>query len=134
VEAAQAERNKAIVEGCAMRESLRASLLVFNLVLPVFTLDGTDAHRDLCHQRHACPSDHGTDVCGDRGRCDLCPDNEYCQGGRPRPAEQRTRFWQGGWHSTQSGRCCDGVNGTLLEGFVTDTRPQVLAACERDIH
>jgi hypothetical protein len=46
----------------------------------------SDAHRDPCHQRHACPSDHGTYVCGDLGRCDQCPDNQYCLAGRPRPA------------------------------------------------
>jgi hypothetical protein len=28
--------------------------------------------------------------------------------------------------------CYDGVNGTLLDVFVTDTRRQVLAAWERD--
>ena len=42
------------------------------------------------------------------------------------------RFWQDGWHPTQWGGCCDGVNGTILEVFVTDTRQQALAACERD--
>jgi hypothetical protein len=29
--------------------------------------------------------------------------------------------------------CCEGLNGTLLEVFVTDTRQQALAACERDV-
>lgn len=38
------------------------------------------AHRNWCHGLHACPSDQGTYVCGDQGRCDLCPDNEYCKG------------------------------------------------------
>ena len=46
----------------------------------------SDAHRDPCHQRHACPSDHGTYVCGDRGHCDQCPDNQYCLAGQPRTA------------------------------------------------
>jgi hypothetical protein len=59
----------------------------------------------------------------------LCPDviaavQEYV-------AAWRARFWQDGWHPTQWEGCCDGVNGTLLEVFVTDTRQQVLAACER---
>jgi hypothetical protein len=44
----------------------------------------------------------------------------------------RARFWQDGWHPAQWGGYCDGVNGSLLEVFVTDTRQQVLAACERD--
>jgi hypothetical protein len=42
------------------------------------------AHQDPCHRFHSCPSDHGTYVCGDKGRCDQCPDNEYCQGGKSR--------------------------------------------------
>jgi hypothetical protein len=79
-----------LVEGCLMRYRARTGSLVFSLVLLVLTLVGTDAHRDPCHQRHACPSDHSTYVCGDRRHCDLCPDNEYCQGGKPRPAAQRT--------------------------------------------
>jgi hypothetical protein len=43
-------------------------------------------------------------------------------------------FQQDGWHSTQWAGYCDGVNGTLLEVFVTDTRQQALAACEREAH
>jgi hypothetical protein len=43
------------------------------------------------------------------------------------------RFWQDGWHPTQWGACCDGVNSAILEVFVTDTRQQALAACERDV-
>jgi hypothetical protein len=44
------------------------------------------------------------------------------------------RFRQDGWHPTQWGGCSDGVNGTILEVFVTDTRQQALAAYERDAH
>jgi hypothetical protein len=44
----------------------------------------------------------------------------------------RARFCQDGWHHTQWSGYCDGVNGTILEVFVTDTRQQALAACERD--
>jgi hypothetical protein len=46
----------------------------------------------------------------------------------------RARFRQGGWHPTQWAGYCDGLNGTLLDVFVTDTRQQALAACERDSH
>jgi hypothetical protein len=46
----------------------------------------------------------------------------------------RACFLQDGWQPTQWGGCCDGVNGTILEVFVTDTRQQALAACERDVH
>jgi micrococcal nuclease len=46
----------------------------------------SDAHRSGCHRWHSCPSDRGTYVCGDLGYCSHCPDNEYCQGGKPRTA------------------------------------------------
>jgi hypothetical protein len=59
----------------------------------------------------------------------LCPDiiaaiQEYI-------AAWRARFRQDGWHPTQWEGYCDGVNGMFLEVFVTDTRQQALAACER---
>jgi phosphatidylserine/phosphatidylglycerophosphate/cardiolipin synthase-like enzyme len=44
------------------------------------------AHKDPCHQWHACPSDTGSYVCGDKGRCDQCPDNQYCLAGKVRVA------------------------------------------------
>jgi hypothetical protein len=44
------------------------------------------------------------------------------------------RFRQDRWSPTQWGGYCDGLNGTLLEVFVTETRQQVLAAYERDAH
>jgi Staphylococcal nuclease homologue len=46
------------------------------------------AHQDPCHRLHSCPSDHGTYVCGGKGRCDQCPDNEFCFGRKPRAATQ----------------------------------------------
>jgi hypothetical protein len=60
------------------------------------------AYKDPCHQRHACPSDTGSYVCGDRGRCEQCPDNQYCLAGKPRLAAspspalaaQYTANWQ----------------------------------------
>jgi phosphatidylserine/phosphatidylglycerophosphate/cardiolipin synthase-like enzyme len=44
------------------------------------------AHQDPCHRLHSCPSDRNTSVCGNRGHCDQCPDNQYCLGTKPRPA------------------------------------------------
>jgi phosphatidylserine/phosphatidylglycerophosphate/cardiolipin synthase-like enzyme len=44
------------------------------------------AHQDPCHRLHSCPSDHNTYICGDRGRCDQCPDNQFCLGSKPRVA------------------------------------------------
>jgi hypothetical protein len=61
----------------------------------------------------------------------LCPDVIAAVQGYV--AAWRARFWQDGWHPTQWEGCCDGVNGTLLEVFVTDTRQQALAAYERDV-
>jgi phosphatidylserine/phosphatidylglycerophosphate/cardiolipin synthase-like enzyme len=65
----------------------RAVLL---LLLVVSLLTGgnlpLEAHQDACHQRHSCPSDHQTYVCGDTGRCDQCPDNPFCLAGKPRLA------------------------------------------------
>lgn len=44
------------------------------------------AHQDPCHRLHSCSSDHNTYVCGDKGRCDQCPDNRFCLAGKPRVA------------------------------------------------
>jgi hypothetical protein len=49
-------------------------------------------------------------------------------------ARWRVRFWQDGWHLTQWDGYCNGVNGAILEVFVTDTRQQVLAAYEREVY
>jgi hypothetical protein len=42
------------------------------------------------------------------------------------------RFQLDGWHPAQWEGCRDGVNGMLLEVFVTDTRQRALAAYERN--
>jgi hypothetical protein len=60
----------------------------------------------------------------------LCPDVIAAVQGYV--AAWRARFWQDGWHPVQWAGCCDGVNGILLDVFVTDTRQQALAACERE--
>jgi hypothetical protein len=62
----------------------------------------------------------------------LCPD--IIATVRGYIATWRARFWQDGWYPTQWEGYCDGVNGTILEVFVTDTRQQALAACERDVY
>jgi hypothetical protein len=60
----------------------------------------------------------------------LCPDVIAAVQGYV--AAWHTRFRQDGWHPTQWAGCYDSLNRTLLEVFVTNTRPQVLTACERD--
>src|SRR5213594_1552293 len=64
---------------------LRLRLAVILLVACSVTLP-TDAvaHRSGCHRWHSCPSDTGSYVCGDLGKCSGCPDNEYCSAGQPR--------------------------------------------------
>jgi hypothetical protein len=49
-------------------------------------------------------------------------------------AAWRARFRQDGWHPTQWAGYCEGLNGTVLEVFVTDARQQILAACEAMQH
>jgi hypothetical protein len=49
-----------------------------------------DAHQNPCHRWHACPSDSHAYVCGDQGRCDHCPDNQYCLAGKLRMASSPT--------------------------------------------
>jgi hypothetical protein len=60
----------------------------------------------------------------------LCPDVIAAVQGYV--AAWHARFRRDGWHPTQWEGCCEGLNGTLLEVFVTDTRQQVLAAYERN--
>ena len=42
------------------------------------------AHRSGCHRWHSCPSDSGSYICGDTGRCSGCPDNNFCENRKPR--------------------------------------------------
>ncbi|MFQ5935443.1 MAG: thermonuclease family protein [Acidiferrobacterales bacterium] len=43
------------------------------------------AHHSNCHRWHACPAADDSYVCGDRGYCTQCSDNQYCEAGKPRP-------------------------------------------------
>jgi phosphatidylserine/phosphatidylglycerophosphate/cardiolipin synthase-like enzyme len=61
-------------------------LTIASLTLVADAIRHSEAHQDPCHRLHSCPSDHGTYLCGDTGRCDQCPDNQYCLGGKPRVA------------------------------------------------
>jgi hypothetical protein len=56
-----------------------ALILIFSLL----TISLAEAHRSGCHRWHSCPSDSGSYICGDTGRCSACPDNQYCQAGKP---------------------------------------------------
>ena len=62
----------------------------------------------------------------------LCPDVIAAVQGYI--AMWRVRFWQDGWHPSQWDGYCADLNGVIVEVFVTDTRQQALATCERDVH
>jgi phosphatidylserine/phosphatidylglycerophosphate/cardiolipin synthase-like enzyme len=59
-------------------------LIMVSLTVVVGSIRPSEAHQDPCHRLHSCPSDHNTYVCGDKGRCDQCPDNTFCMAGKPR--------------------------------------------------
>lgn len=61
-----------------------AFLAVLGALPAPFGVLSAAAHRSGCHRWHSCPSDHGTYECGDLGRCGGCPDNRYCELGKPR--------------------------------------------------
>lgn len=53
------------------------------LTLALCLSSAAEAHRSGCHRWHSCPSDSGSYICGDIGRCSGCPNNQYCEDGRP---------------------------------------------------
>ncbi len=61
---------------------MRYSLALL-ILLSVFSTIA-EAHRSGCHRWHSCPSDSGSYICGDTGRCSGCPDNQYCENSTPR--------------------------------------------------
>ena len=68
------------------RGVLAMTILRWALLPLCLWLGAASAHQDPCHRLHSCPSDHNSYVCGDKGRCDQCPDNQYCLAGKPRMA------------------------------------------------
>jgi phosphatidylserine/phosphatidylglycerophosphate/cardiolipin synthase-like enzyme len=69
-----------------MPSSRRQRIVLLCIIMVGGWMMPIEAHQDPCHRHHSCPSDHGTYVCGDKGRCDQCPDNQYCLARTPRPA------------------------------------------------
>jgi phosphatidylserine/phosphatidylglycerophosphate/cardiolipin synthase-like enzyme len=65
-------------------------MIILSLVVGWSWTVSSFGHQDPCHRLHSCPSDHGTYVCGDKGRCDQCPDNQYCLAGKLRVAASPT--------------------------------------------
>jgi endonuclease YncB( thermonuclease family) len=68
-----------------MTHRRHATMAVVLILCCTWTLRG-ESHRHPCHRYHSCPPD--TYICGDRGRCDQCPDNEFCVAGKPRASGQ----------------------------------------------
>jgi endonuclease YncB( thermonuclease family) len=101
--------------------------LAICLVTFLFGLQATDAHRSGCHRWHSCPSDRGTYTCGDLGYCNYCPDNQYCQAGKPKAAatKQKTTKPQLGTALVLTGRVvkvADGDTITVLDNTNTQHR------------
>ena len=67
-----------------MTHRRRHAIVALVLILGCLGILRVEAHEDPCHRWHACPSDSQTYVCGDKGRCDQCPDNQYCLAGTSR--------------------------------------------------
>ncbi len=42
----------------------------------------THAGSAVCKRMHSCPPDDGSYICGDKGYCSSCPDNQHCSGGK----------------------------------------------------
>jgi phosphatidylserine/phosphatidylglycerophosphate/cardiolipin synthase-like enzyme len=72
--------------GTRIVQRLAMVLMMGTLTLVAHGIRPSEGHQDPCHRLHSCPSDHHTYVCGDKGRCDQCPDNLYCLADKPRLA------------------------------------------------
>jgi hypothetical protein len=68
------------------RGFLAMTILRWALLPLCLWLSAASAHQDPCHRLHVCSSDHNTYVCGDKGRCDQCPDYPCCLADKPRVA------------------------------------------------
>ena len=58
-------------------------LLALTFLFCIFYVVMAEAHRSGCHRWHSCPSDSGSYICGDTGRCSACPNNQFCENGKP---------------------------------------------------
>ncbi len=70
----------------------RAASITFAILLAIALIAlpwEASSHRSGCHRWHSWPSDRGTYVCGDRGYCSQCPDNQYCLNRNPRKTSQK---------------------------------------------
>ncbi len=54
---------------------------IFACLFLFFLLSPPPAYSQLCQRMHSCPPTDGSYVCGDKGFCSKCPDNQFCKGG-----------------------------------------------------
>jgi phosphatidylserine/phosphatidylglycerophosphate/cardiolipin synthase-like enzyme len=104
-----------------MTRGIRPGISALFLVVLAGIILVAYAHQDPCHRLHSCPSDHKTYVCGDKGRCDQCPDNPLSLAGKlrlsssPAPAPAPPPSWPSATTTpsavtvcfTPGGRCTD---------------------------
>ena len=58
-------------------------VLIFLFLFCGSSVVPSEAHRSGCHRWHSCPSDSGSYICGDTGHCSGCPNNQFCENGKP---------------------------------------------------
>jgi hypothetical protein len=124
---AQRLRAYGAFEGCTP-EDRRTILAQACLVIVHLTASSEGRAMYLAHLAPAADRVSSQTVLDTMSR--LCPD--VIAAVQRYVAAWRARVWQDGWRSIQWEGCCDGVNGILLDVFVTDTRQRVLAAYEWD--
>ena len=64
--------------------AMKNLLLFAAMGMALSSMTAAFAHQSGCHRWHSCPSDSGSYTCGDKGHCNFCPDNQFCEGGSPR--------------------------------------------------
>ena len=75
-----------------MSDILRIVFGVLLVLVVLFLIPDSSAHRDGCHTWHSCPSDSGSYTCGDKGYCSECSDNQYCKAGQSKTSEQQSNY------------------------------------------
>ena len=124
---AQRLREYGAFEGCSAEER-RTILAQACLVIWHLTAGEEGRTRYLAHLEPSADRVHYQTVLDTVAR--LCP--EVIAALQGYVAAWRARIWQDDWHPTQWDGYCEGLNGVILEVFVTDTRQRALEACERD--
>jgi hypothetical protein len=86
-------------------------LLSLTFLVCVFSVVA-EAHRSGCHRWHSCPSDSGSYICGDTGRCSACPNNQFCENGKPIARSAKPNTSNKSYESH--------INGDILNNFTSN--------------